>query len=517
MAKFDIAGDTSGVISFQGPAIAGTNTITFPAETGTLITSAYRGAALPNQIAWDTTVKTSGFTAVAYGGYFCNTTSAAFTVTLPASPTRGQFVVIVDYAGTAATNNITVGRNGSNINGLAANQILSTNRQGITFTYIDATQGWLSTSNVYGGNPPFNPPTYTASYLVVAGGGGDGAGYGGAGGAGGLLSGTNTLTAGAVYTAVVGGGGATSIQGTGSTFSGTGITTLTAVGGGFGGGGPSATAGGSGGSGGGGAYGGPYAGGSGTPGQGNNGGTSSNPGATGGSGGGGAGGTGFSPSGGTGGAGGLGSASSITGTPSTYSGGGGGMGRLPSGGGIGGPGTPGVSGGNGGASVTGTAGVANTGGGAGGGGSGSNGGSGVVIISVPTASYSGTTTGSPTITTSGSNTIIKWTSTGSGTYTAQDIIMKMTIEELIQAFSNEQGFQFGIDIVMRSLRPGALYGLSASGGTFEIVSWDESNELPAPTSQEIRDEYIRHQTIKEFIEFMEQAKLKKKTRIRKTA
>jgi hypothetical protein len=39
-----------------------------------------------------------------------------------------------------------------------------------------------------------------------------------------------------------------------------------------------------------------------------------------------------------------------------------------------------------------------------------------VILSVPTANYSGTTTGSPTITTSGSNTIMKWT-TGSGTYT----------------------------------------------------------------------------------------------------
>ena len=48
---------------------------------------------------------------------------------------------------------------------------------------------------------------------------------------------------------------------------------------------------------------------------------------------------------------------------------------------------------------------------------GANGGSGVVILSVPTANYSGSTTGSPTITTSGSNTIIKWT-TGSGTYTA---------------------------------------------------------------------------------------------------
>jgi hypothetical protein len=40
----------------------------------------------------------------------------------------------------------------------------------------------------------------------------------------------------------------------------------------------------------------------------------------------------------------------------------------------------------------------------------------VVILSVPSSSYSGVTTGSPTITTSGANTIIKFTS--SGTYTA---------------------------------------------------------------------------------------------------
>ena len=76
----------------------------------------------------------------------------------------------------------------------------------------------------------------------------------------------------------------------------------------------------------------------------------------------------------------------------------------------------------------------------------------------------------------------------------------MTIEELIKEFSNEQGFQFGIDIVMKSLRPNALYCLSASGGIFKIIEWDESNELPPPSEQEIRDEYIRHKTIKEFLD-----------------
>jgi hypothetical protein len=44
------------------------------------------------------------------------------------------------------------------------------------------------------------------------------------------------------------------------------------------------------------------------------------------------------------------------------------------------------------------------------------GGSGVVILSVPTANYTGTTTGSPVVTTSGSNTILEFNS--SGTYTA---------------------------------------------------------------------------------------------------
>ena len=54
--------------------------------------------------------------------------------------------------------------------------------------------------------------------------------------------------------------------------------------------------------------------------------------------------------------------------------------------------------------------------GGGGGNSGGSGGSGVVILRVPTFNYSGTTTGSPTVTTDGSFTVIKFT--GSGTYTS---------------------------------------------------------------------------------------------------
>jgi hypothetical protein len=78
----------------------------------------------------------------------------------------------------------------------------------------------------------------------------------------------------------------------------------------------------------------------------------------------------------------------------------------------------------------------------------------------------------------------------------------MTIEELVKNFITEDGFPFGIDVVMKALRPGAIYTLSVNGGIFEIVFWDESNELPPPTSQEIRDEYIRHKTIQEVLEYI---------------
>jgi hypothetical protein len=48
-------------------------------------TSSGFGATYNGAVNWSTTVRTSGFTAVSGNGYFCNTTSAAFTVTLPAS------------------------------------------------------------------------------------------------------------------------------------------------------------------------------------------------------------------------------------------------------------------------------------------------------------------------------------------------------------------------------------------------------------------------------------------------
>jgi len=94
---------------------------------------------------WDTTVKTSGFTAVSGVGYFVNTTGGAITVTLPASPSAGDVVAVSDYAGTANTNNITLGRNSSNIEGNAADFVINQLGISITLVYVDATKGWITT------------------------------------------------------------------------------------------------------------------------------------------------------------------------------------------------------------------------------------------------------------------------------------------------------------------------------------------------------------------------------------
>ena len=88
-------------------------------------------------------VKTGNFTAVAGEGYFINTTGGAITMTLPASPSLGDFVTFIDYAGTFDTNNLTIGRNSKNIQGSAADLTVSVERAANTLVYVDSTQGWL--------------------------------------------------------------------------------------------------------------------------------------------------------------------------------------------------------------------------------------------------------------------------------------------------------------------------------------------------------------------------------------
>jgi len=299
---------------------------------------------------WQTTKKTASFTAVSGEGYFIDTSSSIITMTLPSSPSAGDIVGLNDYARNFGTNNLTVARNGSNIQGAATNATFSTDGQSTMFVYVDSTKGWIPTEDqsttMYGaefivatggtittsGNFKIHtftgPGTFTVcsvgnpagsttvDYLVVAGGasgGGQIAGGGGGGGArmsSGTASGCYTASPlGACVSALpvsvtgypitVGAGGASVVEtgptihirgnpGSTSTFS-----TITSTGGGGGGGNNSATDDGlTGGSGGGAGLRGPAPGGAGntppvSPPQGNPGGSLGSPSPTDGGGGGG--------------------------------------------------------------------------------------------------------------------------------------------------------------------------------------------------------------------------------------
>ena len=200
------------------------NTITIGAsgDTVTLASGASQtGFGRTGTVDWDTTAKTASFTAVSGNGYFVNTTSGALTVTLPASPSAGDIVAIADYAGTAGTNNITIGRNSSKFEGQDSDGVLDENRDTATVVYVDATQGWVPVNDNTSGNvlPEYvtatggtittcgdykyhkftSPGTFCVSnagnpvgnnnveLVIVAGGGAGGGRYGGGGGGGGMV------------------------------------------------------------------------------------------------------------------------------------------------------------------------------------------------------------------------------------------------------------------------------------------------------------------------------------------
>ena len=200
------------------------DTITIPAGATITNSGTQTGFGRTGTVDWQTTVKTSTFTAASGEGYFVDTNGGAITVNLPAG-TAGAIVAIKDYRNTFDTNAVTVAANGSDKIGgdSTSDATLSTEGISVTFVFIDSTRGWLVVNSglqselptaqfiaATGGNTTvtcgnFKIHTFTSpgsfcvscagnaggsnavDYLVVAGGGGGaGASSAGGGGAGGF-------------------------------------------------------------------------------------------------------------------------------------------------------------------------------------------------------------------------------------------------------------------------------------------------------------------------------------------
>ena len=88
------------------------------------------------------TVITGATPAVKNNGYICDTSSAGFTLTLPAAPSIGDCIAWKDAAGTFSTKNLTIGRNGLKIMGLSEDMVISQDNVGGELVYSGATNGW---------------------------------------------------------------------------------------------------------------------------------------------------------------------------------------------------------------------------------------------------------------------------------------------------------------------------------------------------------------------------------------
>ena len=96
------------------------------------------------------TVKTSAYTAVAGDRILADTaTTAAFTITLPASPAVGDEIHILDSAANFDSANLTVARNSLKIQGLTADLTLTTENTGIGLVYMSSTYGWRVLIDAY--------------------------------------------------------------------------------------------------------------------------------------------------------------------------------------------------------------------------------------------------------------------------------------------------------------------------------------------------------------------------------
>ena len=117
--KFDVSGVSTSTV----------RTLAAPDRNGRVSVSDYR-------------LLSASANAVTGDKVAADTTSAAWTLTLPATPSNGDTVTVLDYAGTFDTDNLTIARNGSNIESLAEDMVCEVEDAAFTLVYVGSTIGW---------------------------------------------------------------------------------------------------------------------------------------------------------------------------------------------------------------------------------------------------------------------------------------------------------------------------------------------------------------------------------------
>ena len=131
--------DSADYTATNGSAI----TLTTAADSADILSViAFTGSSSVN----DYVEATTNITALTHKKYIVDT-STAVTLTLPASPSFGDEVKVIDGTGNAGTNNITINRNSNKILGADSDFTLDVNRAAVDLVYYNAAQGWIVSGN----------------------------------------------------------------------------------------------------------------------------------------------------------------------------------------------------------------------------------------------------------------------------------------------------------------------------------------------------------------------------------
>ena len=119
------------------------------------------------------TANTTAETVEANRGYWIDTTSTTCTITLPSSPSKGDQIILVDYARTWGTNKITIDSNGLNYQGSPDTFTVeySTSGEVLNIIYSDATKGWIPQDDDEVADVPSPPPTQKGIFYAGTTGG----------------------------------------------------------------------------------------------------------------------------------------------------------------------------------------------------------------------------------------------------------------------------------------------------------------------------------------------------------